>query len=211
MTRTTCGLPALLVVLGACDLGIGSDPDPQHFVAPCAPGHSRSAPHTACVAAIAPLVAIDGNAADWSAVSDFEIIGGRLSIAGNSDEDGDLLIKTTFAGGPLDTVAIELAPSAARPASGGTDRISVDAAGIRYEKNGMVVTPEKAQVELAWTPDGFEASVLFTWLTYQGAARLQIVGTRAGSEVIRADAVDACFAFRTGDDALPETACEVRQ
>lgn len=212
MTRAAGGLlPLLGWLLAACDLGIGSDPDPQRFVAPCVAGHSRSAPHAACVAALAPHIAIDGSAADWSAVSDFEITGGTLSIAGNADEDGDLLIKATFAGGPLDTVAIELSPSAVRPASGGTDRISIDAAGTHYEKNGLVVTPEKPQAQLAWTPDGFEAAVLFTWLTYQGAARLQIVGTRSGAEVIHADAVDACFAFRTGSDALPETACEARR
>jgi hypothetical protein len=206
MTRT--GLLAL-ALLGACDLGIGSDPDPQHLVRACAPGHSRLAPHTACVAASVPAIAIDGSAADWSAVPDFEIGGGRLSIAGNNDDEGDLLIRVTFPGGPLEALSLELAPSPARPASGGTDRITVDASGVRYEKNAMAVTPETPQLELAWTPDGLEAAVLSTWLTYQGATRLQLVGTRAGAEVIRTEAVDACFAFRAGEDALPETACEV--
>ena len=43
---------------------------------------------------------------------------------------------------------------------------------IRYEKDGYAVTPTVAQAAIARTPEGFEASVFHTWLTYQGAARL---------------------------------------
>ena len=62
---------------------------------------------------------------------------------------------------------------------------------------------------IANTTDGFEAWIDAYWLSYQGAVRMQIVGTRGGSEVLRGEAIDVCFGYRTGFYALPHTACEV--
>lgn len=165
--------------------------------------------------ALAPSIAIDGNVADWAAVPTVPITGGTLAFAGDNPDStqpgelSDLLLRATFAGGPLDTLVVDLAPSPVRPASGGTDRMTVDAAGIHYEKSGLAITPSVAELAIANTPDGFEAWIDAYWLSYQGAVRMQIVGTRAGTEVLRGEAIDVCFGYRTGSYTLPHTACEV--
>jgi hypothetical protein len=167
------------------------------------------------VTALAPAIAIDGQIADWADVAEFPVAGGSLALAGNAadltnlGESGDLLVRATYLGGPLDSVTLDLSPSPARPASGGTDRIALDAAGTHYEKNGVAITPAEPALALAWTADGFEASVAWRWLTYQGALRMQLVGVRGGEEIVRADAIDVCFGFRTGSYALPSSACVV--
>lgn len=201
----------LLALLVGCDLGIGSDPDPHPVTMVCAPGHTRARADAPCVTAMAPAISIDGGTNDWSGVPDFEITGGSLAFAANSDEDSDFLVRAIFDGGPLDSVVIELVPSPVRPASGGSDRITVDASGVRYEKNGIALTPAQPELSLAWTADGFEAVVLQRWLTYQGALRMSIAGARAGTEVLRGEAIDVCFGFRGGDAPLPARACEVVQ
>jgi hypothetical protein len=206
---------ALAVGAAGCDFGIGSDPNPGRVEPICAPGHTRDPDTGACVSALVPSIAIDGATGDWASVPSIPITGGTLAFAGNNRDSNhpgdisDLLLRATFAGGPLDTVEINLAPSPVRPASGGTDRMTVDATGIHYEKNGIAVTPSDQELTLQWTPDGFEADVDGFWLAYQGALRLQLVGTRGGAEVLRGEAIDICFGFRTGSYALPKTACEV--
>jgi hypothetical protein len=207
MKRIAC----FVTLLAACDFGIGSDPDPNPVQMTSARGHTRTNDDAPCVTALAPAIAIDGNANDWADVPDFEITGGRIAFAGNNDEDSDFLVRAIVAGGPLDTVVLELAASAVRPASGGSDRITIDSTGVHYEKNGIAVTPSKPQLELAWTGDGFEAVVREQWLTYQGALRMRVVGTRAGEEALRGEMIDVCFGFRGGASPLPARACEVAQ
>ncbi|HUS31167.1 MAG TPA: hypothetical protein VMZ53_21805 [Kofleriaceae bacterium] len=205
MTR----LASLLVVLAACDFGIGSDPDPNPPVKECAPGHSRATNSAPCMTTMAPSIRVDGQTADWTGIPELDITGARLAFASNLDEESDVLMRAVFAGGPLDTISIELAPSSLRPASGGSDRLTIDAAGIRYEKNDMVLTPDQPPLQLASTSDGFEARIIGSWLTYQGALRMRVVGSRGGGEVLRGEMIDVCFGYRSGLDALPSIACEV--
>jgi hypothetical protein len=205
MTRIVC----LLLALAACDFGIGSDPDPNPAARVCAPGHTRVTNSTACMTTMAPSILIDGQTEDWAAIPDFEIMGARLAFASNTDELSDLLMRAVFTGGALDTITIELAPSSVRPASGGTDRITFDTNGVRYEKNSVALTPKQPPLELATTSDGFEARVIGSWLTYQGALRMRLIGSRGAGEVLRGEMVDVCFGYRSGLDVLPPTACEV--
>jgi hypothetical protein len=198
-----------LLALAACDLGIGSDPNPNPVAVVCAPGHTRVTDDGPCMATMAASIAIDGVANDWAGVPDFTVTGGSLAVARNNEEDSDLLVRAIFDGGPLDNVLLELAPSPARPATGGNERITVDAAGVHHEKNGIAIVPEKRQVMLAWTADGFEAAVRYRWLTYQGALRMSVVGTREGIEIVRTEMLDVCFGFREGYAPLSSTACEV--
>lgn len=206
---------ALVLGVAGCNLGIGSDPTRGDIALVCAPGHARETADGPCVTKLVPAIAIDGQTTDWTDVPAFPIIGGTLAIAGDNvfadlpGEVSDLLLRATFEGGPLDVVELDLAPSPARPASGGSDRLTLDASGIHYEKNGMAVTPAKPQLVLAWTADGFEAMVPSSWLAYQGALRLELIGSRAGGDVIHATQIDACFGFRTGYQPLPSNACEV--
>ena len=207
MKRIACSV----ALLAACDFGIGSDPDPNPPRIVCAPGHTRASAEAPCLTAMAPSISIDGGTNDWLAVPDFEISGGRIALASNNAEDSDFLVRAIFDGGPLDSVVLELAPSPVRPASGGSDRMTYTSTGVRYEKNNLLVTPSQPELVLAWTADGFEAVVWQRWLTYQGALRMRIVGSRGGTEVLRGESLDVCFGFRAGDSPLPARACEVAE
>jgi hypothetical protein len=186
------------------------------------PGHTRDA--SGCFVPVA-TIAIDGTTADWTDVPAIPVTStcndaacpalaaAAISIASTGDGNADLYVRAVLGASPQLAPDVELAlviaASPARPGTAGSDRVILSATAQRYEKNGSAITPGAAPAQLALTGDGFEAQVSGAWLTYQGAARVSIVALRAGADVARSTPVDACFGWRTGDNALPPNACEV--
>jgi hypothetical protein len=220
MTRATL----TLVLLAACDLGIGSDPD----VAPCLRGNLRTG--DGCFVPRA-MLALDGRTEDWAAIAAVPVdvacvtapcAGLRptaIQIAAGGPPDGEpgsLNVRVVMSGPPALLpdlrFALALTASSLRPATAGTDRLILEAAQLRYEKNGYAVgsrgTPPYG---LVLTPDGFEASIDDAWLTYQGAGQLSFTAERQLEGEWRAIApiepMLVCWSFREslgrGCEAVP--------
>jgi hypothetical protein len=211
----------VLVALAACDTGLGTDPSSLPAI-PCLPGHARDA--NGCFVAVA-TIAIDGTTGDWADVPAIPVTstctGGNctgltateLAIASSGDGNADLYVRAGFGGAPQLASGVELAlviaASPERPGTAGFDRVIFTAGAQRYEKNGAAIIPGSQPATLALTADGFEAQVTGAWLTYQGAARISVVALRGGEDVAASTPVQACFGWRTGDNAVAPKACEV--
>ena len=146
----------VLVVLAACDLGIGSDPN-NVPAAPCLPGQLRDDPAAGCHVATA-AIAIDGATGDWAAVPSVTVapicrdapctgsspIEIRVAAGGDLAMAASLRVKVAFDGpppiaDPALRVAVTLEATSLQPASAGRDRILAGASGVVYEKNGYAV------------------------------------------------------------------------
>ena len=218
----------VLVVLAACDLGIGSDPD-RVPLAPCLPGQLRDDSAAGCHVATA-AIAIDGATDDWAGVPSVTLapacrdapctgstpIGLWVAAAGASDAGASLIVKVAFDGAPPRAdpalrVALTLDASSLQPASAGHDRLLAGVAGIAYEKNGYAVgsaTPRPYRY--AWTADGLEAAIDGAWLTFQGAATLSVAIERdhggTWQPIAPSEPLLVCWGWR---QSLGPHACEV--
>ena len=208
-------------MLAGCNTGLGTDPSSLPAI-PCLPGHTRDG--AGCFVPVA-AIAIDGTTADWSDVPPIAVTStcseatcaglaaSEIQIASSGDGNADLFVRANLGGAPSLAGDLELAlvvaASPARLGTAGSDRIVMSASAPRYEKNGVAIAPSSPPAQISATPDGFEAQVTGAWLPYQGAARISIVALRAGNEVAASKPVDACFGWRTGDNALDPHACEV--
>jgi hypothetical protein len=208
---------AALVLLAACNLGIGTDP--QSGPHPCLPGNERIG--NGCFVPRAAIV-VDGATDDWTtaelavtsscanAPCDVQPLSLQLAAVGPSDADiRSLALRARFASAPpadVRLVAI-ITASPLRPATAGVDRLIVEST-VLYEKNGFAVDSPALPFAAARTPDGFEAVIDDLWLTYQGVAQVAFTAERqVGSDwqpVAPASPVTACWAFR---DSLG-AACE---
>ncbi len=224
---------ALLLGLVACDLGIGSDPEggPQSS---CLAGNTRG--DSGCFVPEA-TIAIDGTTDDWADVPSVAVTPPcldapcsgltpttlQLAANGELDAAADLYVDVTLDAAPPISdptlrVVVALAASDLEPASGGSDRLSANVAGIQYEKSGFVVgVPDRLGVSLvpyhwAWTADGFEAEIDGVWLAaFQGAATLTTTIERdhggTWEAVAPTDALTICWGWRS---ALGAHACEAQ-
>lgn len=195
MIRYACPL----LVLAACDLGIGSDPNAGPH--PCSPANERT--DSGCFVPRA-TIAVDGGADDWAAITPVHVTAACLAppcdgldpvtiwIAAGGPADQEptsIAVRVAILGAPPTNVAdlrmaLTLSASPQRPATAGVDRLIVGNTELHYEKNGYTVSSNVAPrpYEWAYTADGFEASIDDAWLTYQGAGLVsatveRLVGT----------------------------------
>ncbi len=226
MTRAVLALAAC--ILGAaCSLGIGSDPSSERSA--CAPGHGRLSASSGCFVAQAAIT-IDGTTADWAGVPAIAVAPACLAppcdgltpvavsiAAGSDDAVPDLFVQASFGAPPPRSdpsvrVVLQLAAApAVRPATAGSDELVANASGEVFEKNGYVIT-RATPYRFAWTADGFEAAIDGLWSTFQGAGFVTVAVERASGsawvDVAPTPPLAACWGYRSGSDALPESACE---
>jgi hypothetical protein len=216
-----------LLGLAACNLGLGSDPNggPQSS---CLAGNVRG--DAGCFVPAA-AIAIDGTTDDWADVPSIAVAPPcldapcsgltpatiQVAASGQLDASADLFVTVAFDGAPPTSdptlrAVIGLAASELQPASGGSDRLSANVAGIQYEKSGFVVgAPGLVPYHWAWTADGFEAAIDGVWLAYQGAGNLVVTIERdhggTWEAVAPTDALTICWGWRS---ALGAHACEAQ-
>jgi hypothetical protein len=204
---------AVLALAGGCNLGIGSDPD--DVPKPCLPGHERT--RAGCFVPRADI-AIDASLDDWLAIETIPLattcavppcdgarpLSAKLAAGGDAGFGPTVLsIAVGFDAPPIvdadRRIAIALAASPARPATGGLDRLIAASDGVHYERNGYEIRSTDAPYRLASTSTGFEAAIDDAWLPFQGAATIAITIERrdggAWHAVASSAPITACWSW----------------